>query len=121
LEYAKQRKSFGKPLIEHQAVAFKLADMFTEIEAARLLVYRAAWLVDSGFPNPALSSAAKLFASEVAVRVTYEAVQIFGGYGYSKEYDVERYYRDARVGTIYEGTSEAQRIVISRFLAGKLG
>ncbi|NHW89302.1 MAG: acyl-CoA dehydrogenase, partial [Archaeoglobales archaeon] len=102
LEYAKQRKSFGKPLIEHQAVAFKLADMFTEIEAARLLVYRAAWLVDSGFPNPALSSAAKLFASEVAVRVTYEAVQIFGGYGYSKEYDVERYYRDARVGTIYE-------------------
>jgi len=121
LEYAKQRKSFGKPLIEHQVVAFKLADMFTEIEAARLLVYRAAWLVDSGFPNPALSSAAKLFASEVAVRVTYEAVQIFGGYGYSKEYDVERYYRDARVGTIYEGTSEAQRIVISRFLAGKLG
>jgi alkylation response protein AidB-like acyl-CoA dehydrogenase len=121
LEYAKQRKSFGKPLIEHQAVAFKLADMFTEIEAARLLVYRAAWLVDSGLPNPALSSAAKLFASEVAVRVTYEAVQIFGGYGYSKEYDVERYYRDARVGTIYEGTSEAQRIVISRFLAGKLG
>jgi alkylation response protein AidB-like acyl-CoA dehydrogenase len=121
LEYAKQRKSFGKPLIEHQAVAFKLADMFTEIEAARLLVYRAAWLVDSGFPNPALSSAAKLFASEVAVRVTYEAVQIFGSYGYSKEYDVERYYRDARVGTIYEGTSEAQRIVISRFLAGKLG
>jgi alkylation response protein AidB-like acyl-CoA dehydrogenase len=121
LEYAKQRKSFGKPLIEHQAVAFKLADMFTEIEAARLLVYRAAWLVDNGLPNPALSSAAKLFASEVAVRVTYEAVQIFGGYGYSKEYDVERYYRDARVGTIYEGTSEAQRIVISRFLAGKLG
>jgi alkylation response protein AidB-like acyl-CoA dehydrogenase len=121
LEYAKQRKSFGKPLIEHQAVAFKLADMFTEIEAARLLVYRAAWLLSKGRPNPALSSAAKLFASEVAVRVTYEAVQIFGGYGYSKEYDVERYYRDARVGTIYEGTSEAQRIVISRFLAGKLG
>ncbi|NHW88848.1 MAG: acyl-CoA dehydrogenase, partial [Archaeoglobales archaeon] len=102
LEYAKQRKSFGKPLIEHQAVAFKLADMFTEIEAARLLVYRAAWLLSKGRPNPALSSAAKLFASEVAVRVTYEAVQIFGGYGYSKEYDVERYYRDARVGTIYE-------------------
>ncbi|MCC6027583.1 MAG: acyl-CoA dehydrogenase family protein [Archaeoglobus sp.] len=120
LEYAKQRKSFGKPLIEHQAVAFKLADMFTEIEAARLLVYRAAWLLSKGRPNPALSSAAKLFASEVAVRVTYEAVQIFGGYGYSKEYDVERYYRDARVGTIYEGTSEAQRIVISRLLTGKL-
>jgi alkylation response protein AidB-like acyl-CoA dehydrogenase len=94
--------------------------MFAMIEAARLLVYKAAFLVDSGSPNPALSSAAKLFASEVAVRVSGEAVQIFGGYGYSKEYDVERYYRDARVGTIYEGTSEAQRIVISRFLAGKL-
>ncbi len=120
LEYAKQRKAFGKPLIEHQAIAFKLADMFTMIEAAKLLVYRAASLVDSGSANPALSSAAKLFASEVAVKVCGEAVQIFGGYGYSKEYDVERYYRDARVGTIYEGTSEAQRIVISRFLAGKL-
>jgi alkylation response protein AidB-like acyl-CoA dehydrogenase len=121
LDYAKQRRAFGKPLIEHQAIAFKLADMFTMIEAARLLVYKAAWLVDSGSPSPALSSAAKLFASEVAVRVCSEAVQIFGGYGYSKEYDVERYYRDARVGTIYEGTSEAQRIVISRALAGKLG
>ena len=120
LEYARQRKSFGKPLIEHQAVSFKLADMFTEIEAARLLVYRAAWLLSKGRSNPALSSAAKLFASEVAVRVTYEAVQIFGGYGYSKEYDVERYYRDARVGTIYEGTSEVQRIVISRLLTGKV-
>ncbi|MEM4540036.1 MAG: acyl-CoA dehydrogenase family protein [Archaeoglobaceae archaeon] len=120
LEYAKQRKAFGKPLIEHQAIAFKLAEMFTMIEAARLLVYKAAWLVDEGSANPAISSAAKLFASEVAVRVCSEAVQIFGGYGYSKEYDVERYYRDARVGTIYEGTSEAQKIVISRFLGGKV-
>jgi len=120
LEYAKQRKAFGRPIIEHQAVAFKLADMFTLIEAAKLLVYRAAWLVDKGEPNPALSSAAKLFASEVAVKVCSDAVQIFGGYGYSKECDVERYYRDARVGTIYEGTSEVQRIVISRSLAGKL-
>ncbi|MEM3796315.1 MAG: acyl-CoA dehydrogenase family protein, partial [Archaeoglobaceae archaeon] len=119
LEYAKQRKAFGKPLIEHQAIAFKLADMFTAIETARLLVYKAAWLIDKGNANPAISSAAKLFASEVAVKVCYDAVQIFGGYGYSKEYDVERYYRDARVGTIYEGTSEAQRIVISRFLSGK--
>ncbi len=119
LEYAKQRKAFGKPLIEHQAIAFKLADMFTAIETARLLVYKAAWLIDQGAPNPAISSAAKLYASEVAVKVCYDAVQIFGGYGYSKEYDVERYYRDARVGTIYEGTSEAQRIVISRFLSGK--
>ncbi len=120
LEYAKQRTAFGKPLIEHQAIAFKLADMWKDIEAAKLLTYKAAWLIDQGKPNPALSSAAKLFATEVAVKVTYEAVQIFGGYGYSKEYDVERYYRDARVGTIYEGTSEAQRIIIARSLMGKI-
>ena len=120
LDYAKQRKAFGKPLIEHQAIQFKLADMWTDIEAAKLLVYKAAWLVDKGKPDPALSSAAKLFASEAAIRVTYEAVQIFGGYGFSKEYDIERYYRDARVGTIYEGTSEAQRMVISRRLMGRI-
>ncbi len=120
LEYAKQRKAFGKPLIEHQAIQFKLAEMFTLIEAARMLVYRAAWLIDQGRPNPAVSSAAKLFASEAAVKVTYEAVQIFGGYGYSREYDVERYYRDARVGTIYEGTSEAQKMVIGRTLMGRI-
>ena len=120
LEYAKQRKAFGKPIIDHQAIQFKLADMWKDIEAARLLVYKAAWLIDKGKPNPALSSAAKLFASEVAVKVTYEALQIFGGYGYSKEYDIERYYRDARVGTIYEGTSEIQRLIIGRALAGKL-
>ncbi|WP_202320723.1 acyl-CoA dehydrogenase family protein [Archaeoglobus neptunius] len=120
LEYAKQRKAFGKPLIEHQAIQFKLADMWKDIEAARLLVYRAAWMIDKEKPSPPLSSAAKLFASEAAVRITYEALQIFGGYGYSKEYDIERYYRDARVGTIYEGTSEAQRIVIARSLMGKV-
>jgi len=120
LSYAKERKSFGKPLIEHQAIAFKLAEMYTAIEASKLLVFKAAWLVDRGKADPALSSAAKLYASETAVKVTYEAVQIFGGYGYSKEYDVERFYRDARVGTIYEGTSEAQKIVISRKLAGKI-
>jgi len=120
LEYAKQRKTFGKPLIEHQAIAFKLAEMYKDIEATKLLVFKAAWLVDRGEPDPALSSAAKLFATETAVKVTYEAVQIFGGYGYSKEYDVERYYRDARVGTIYEGTSEAQKIIISRKLMGKI-
>ena len=120
LEYAKQRKAFGKPLIDHQAIQFKLADMYTAIEAARLLVFKAAYLVDKGKPDPALSSAAKLFASETAIKVTYEAVQIFGGYGFSKEYDVERYYRDARVGTIYEGTSEIQRLIIGRRLAGKL-
>ena len=120
LQYARERKSFGKPLIEHQAIAFKLADMYKDIEAAKLLVFKAAWLVDTGKPDPALSSAAKLFATETAVKVTYEAVQIFGGYGFSKEYDVERYYRDARVGTIYEGTSEAQKIVISRRITGKI-
>jgi alkylation response protein AidB-like acyl-CoA dehydrogenase len=120
LQYAKERKAFGKPLIDHQAIQFKLADMYTAIEAARLLVYKAAYLVDKGEPDPALSSAAKLFASETAIKVTYEAVQIFGGYGFSKEYDVERYYRDARVGTIYEGTSEIQRLIIGRRLAGKL-
>ncbi|AGK60053.1 butyryl-CoA dehydrogenase [Archaeoglobus sulfaticallidus PM70-1] len=121
LQYAKERKAFGKPLIEHQAIQFKLADMFTAIESAKLLIFKAAYLVDKGEPNPALSSAAKLYASETAIKVTYEAVQVFGGYGFSKEYDVERYYRDARVGTIYEGTSEIQRLIIGRFLAGKLG
>jgi len=120
LQYAKERKAFGRPLIDHQAIQFKLADMYTAIEAARLLVFKAAYLVDKGNPDPALSSAAKLFASETAIKVTYEAVQIFGGYGFSKEYDVERYYRDARVGTIYEGTSEIQRLIIGRRLAGKL-
>ncbi len=120
MEYAKQRRAFGKLLIEHQAIQFKLADMWKDIEAARLLVYKAAWLIDQGKPNPALSSAAKLFASEAAIKVTYEALQIFGGYGYTKEYDIERYYRDARVGTIYEGTSEAQRIVIARSLMGRV-
>jgi alkylation response protein AidB-like acyl-CoA dehydrogenase len=120
LEYAKQRKAFGRPLAEHQAIQFKLADMWKDIEAAKLLVFKAAWMVDNGKADPALSSAAKLFASEVAIKVTYEAVQIFGGYGFSKEYDVERYYRDARVGTIYEGTSEVQRMIIARRIVGKM-
>ncbi len=120
LDYAKQRKAFGKPLVEHQAIQFKLADMWKDIEAAKLLILKAAWLIDQGTPNPALSSAAKLFATETAIKVTYEAVQIFGGYGFSKEYDIERYYRDARVGTIYEGTSEAQRMIIARSLIGKI-
>ncbi|MCS7122333.1 MAG: acyl-CoA dehydrogenase family protein, partial [Archaeoglobaceae archaeon] len=106
--------------IEHQAIAFKLADMFTLIEAAKMLVYKAAWLIDQGKPNPAISSAAKLFASDVAVNVSYEALQIFGGYGYSKEYDIERFFRDARAGTIYEGTSEIQRLIISKFLIEKI-
>lgn len=120
LDYAKKRKAFGKPLVDQQVIRFKLADMAKEIEAARLLVYKAAWKISKGEPDPYLSSMAKLFASEAAVHVTYEAVQIHGGYGYCKDYDVERYYRDARAQTIYEGTSEIQRLVIAKRLLGKL-
>lgn len=112
--YAKERKAFGKPISDHQAIAFKLADMATEIEAARLLVYRSAWLKDMGMDYGTASSMAKLFASEVAMKHTVEAVQIHGGYGYVKEYHVERLMRDAKITQIYEGTSEIQRIVISR-------
>ena len=112
--YAKERESFGKPIGNHQAIAFKLADMATDIEAARLLVYRSAWLKDMGMDYGTASSMAKLFASEVAMKHTVEAVQIHGGYGYVKEYHVERLMRDAKITQIYEGTSEIQRIVISR-------
>lgn len=116
LEYAKQRKAFGKPISEHQAVAFKLADMATRIEAARLLVYKSAWLKDQGMNFDKASSMAKLFASETAMWTATEAVQVHGGYGYVKEYHVERMMRDAKITQIYEGTSEVQRIVISRFV-----
>ncbi|MFN4080953.1 MAG: acyl-CoA dehydrogenase [Saprospiraceae bacterium] len=112
--YAKERSAFGKPISQHQAVAFKLADMATDIEAARMLVYRAAWLKDQGLNYDQASSMAKMFASEVAMKHTVEAVQIHGGYGYVKEYHVERLMRDAKITQIYEGTSEVQRIVISR-------
>jgi len=113
-QYAKERKSFGKPISEHQAVAFKLADMATQIEAARLLVYKAAWLKDQGLPYTQAGSMAKLFASKVAMDVTIEAVQVHGGYGFVKEYHVERLMRDAKITQIYEGTSEIQKMVISR-------
>lgn len=113
-EYSKQRKAFGKEIVNHQAIAFKLADMATEIEAARLLVYKAARLKDQGENYDIASAMAKVFASEVAMKVTTEAVQIHGGYGYVKEYHVERLMRDAKITQIYEGTSEVQRIVISR-------
>lgn len=113
-EYAKQRKAFGKEIIHHQAVAFKLADMATRIEAARLLVYKAARIKDAGGNYDQASAMAKVFASETAMWVTTEAVQIHGGYGYVKEYHVERLMRDAKITQIYEGTSEVQRIVISR-------
>ncbi len=114
LEYSKQRKAFGKPICEHQAIAFKLAEMATKIEAARLLVYKAAYLKDQHKDFALASSMAKLYASEVAMWVTTEAVQIHGGYGYVKEYHVERLMRDAKITQIYEGTSEIQKIVISR-------
>jgi alkylation response protein AidB-like acyl-CoA dehydrogenase len=113
-EYAKQRHTFGKPIAEHQAIQAKLADMSTEIDAARLLVYRAATLKDRGEPVTEAGAKAKLFASEVARRQTGEAIQILGGYGYTKEFPVERYYRDAKITEIYEGTSEIQRLVIAR-------
>jgi alkylation response protein AidB-like acyl-CoA dehydrogenase len=116
VQYAKDRKTFGKPLADHQAIQFKLADMATEIEAARLMCLKAAWLKDHGKPYAQASSMAKLYASEVAMRTTTEAVQIHGGYGYVKEYHVERLMRDAKITQIYEGTSEIQRIVISRGL-----
>jgi alkylation response protein AidB-like acyl-CoA dehydrogenase len=114
LNYSKQRKAFGKEIMHHQAIQFKLADMATEIEAARLLVYKAAWEKDNGLDYALTSSMAKLFASEVAQKATTEAVQIHGGYGYVKEFHVERLMRDAKITQIYEGTSEVQRIVISR-------
>ncbi len=116
VRYAKERHQFGRPLAANQAIQFKLADMATRIEAAELLVYQAGWLDQLGKADSRLSSMAKLYASESAIFATYEGLQIHGGYGYSKEYKIERLYRDARVTTIYEGTSEIQRMVISRQL-----
>lgn len=114
LAYSKERKAFGKEISRHQAIAFKLADMATQIEAARLLVLKSAWLKDQGEDYDLASSMAKLYASEVAMKQTVEAVQIHGGYGFVKEYHVERLMRDAKITQIYEGTSEVQKIVISR-------
>jgi butyryl-CoA dehydrogenase len=116
LAYAKERKSFGVPIAEHQAIQFMLADMATEIDAARLLTWRAACMKDEGARHSTESSCAKLFASEMATRVAHRAIQIHGGYGYSTEFPVERHYRDARITEIYEGTSEIQRIVIAASL-----
>ena len=116
LQYAQERKAFGKLLIEHQAIAFKLADMATKLEAARNFVYKAAWLKDNHQPYGLASSMSKLYCAESAMEITTEAVQILGGYGYVKEYHVERLMREAKVTQIYEGTSEIQKIVISRAL-----
>jgi alkylation response protein AidB-like acyl-CoA dehydrogenase len=119
LQYTKERKAFGQTLSDFQATKFKLANMATEIEAARLLIMRAAWLKDKGKDVNLESAMAKLYASEVAVRVSDEAVQIFGGYGFIKEYPVEKFYRDAKLGTIGEGTSEILRLVIAREILQK--
>jgi butyryl-CoA dehydrogenase len=113
VEYARERKSFGVPIAQHQAIQFMLADMATQIDAARLLAWRAARMKDKGVRHTMESSIAKLYASEMATRVTHKAIQVHGGYGYSTEYPVERHYRDARITEIYEGTSEIQRIVIA--------
>lgn len=120
LAYAQQRQAFGHPIAEFQAIQFMLADMATEIDAARLLVRKAAWKQDSGARFSLEASVAKLFASEMATRVTHKAIQIHGGYGYSREYPVERMYRDARITEIYEGTSEIQRLVIASWVLKSL-
>ena len=116
LAYSKERKAFGKEISKHQAIAFKLADMATDIEAARLLCLKSAWEKDAGKDYDQSSSMAKLYASQAAMKHTVEAVQIHGGYGFVKEYHVERLMRDAKITQIYEGTSEVQKIVISRSL-----
>ncbi|WP_042143932.1 acyl-CoA dehydrogenase [Paucisalibacillus sp. EB02] len=114
--YAREREQFGKPIAHNQGISFKLADMATEIEAARLLTYQAAWLESEGLPYGKASAMSKLFAGDVAMKSTVEAVQIFGGYGYTKDYPVERYMRDAKITQIYEGTQEVQRLVIGRMV-----
>ena len=112
-DWSLERKAFGVTISNHQAIQFKLADMATQIDAARMLTWRAAFLKDQGVRHSRESAMAKLYASEVAMRVTTEAVQVFGGYGYVTEYPVERHFRDAKITEIYEGTSEIQRIVIA--------
>jgi butyryl-CoA dehydrogenase len=119
LEYARQRKAFGAPIASYQAIQIKLADMAMEIDAARLLTLRAASLKDAGLPHTREASMAKLFAAEAAMKAANEAVQIHGGYGYTKEFKVERYFRDAKITEIYEGTSEIQRLVIAARMLGR--
>jgi alkylation response protein AidB-like acyl-CoA dehydrogenase len=117
--YALERRQFGSRIADFQAIQHKLANMSMEIDAARLLVLRAAWLKDKGRPHTEAGAKAKLFASEMARRQTAEAIQVLGGYGYTKEFPVERYYRDAKITEIYEGTSEIQRLVIARSILGR--
>jgi len=117
LQYAKERVQFGKPIIAKQAIRFMLADMATEIDAARFLAWRAAWLISQNYPNSKESSMAKAFAGDVAMRVTTDALQILGGYGYMRDYPLEKWMRDAKIMQIYEGTQQIQRVVISQMLA----
>ncbi len=114
VDYARERKAFGQAIAEFQAIQFKLSNMAMEIELARTMIYKTAWLKDQGRPYNKEAAIAKLYATEMAERVCYDAIQIHGGYGYSREYNVERMYRDARLMTIGEGTSEIQRLVIAR-------
>lgn len=116
VDYSKERVQFGKPIAAQQGIGFKLADMATNVEAARLLTYQAAWLESEGVPYGKESAMSKLFAGDTAMKVTTEAVQVFGGYGYTKDYPVERYMRDAKITQIYEGTQEIQKLVISRMI-----
>jgi acyl-CoA dehydrogenase len=122
LDYAQDRKQFGKPLWQHEAIGFKLADMAIKIDAARLLIWRAGWMATQGQPfERAEGSMAKCFAADVAMEVTTDAIQVLGGYGYIKEYPVEKWFRDAKIYQIWEGTAEIQRLVISRAIAGSRG
>jgi len=114
VRYSGERQQFGKPIREFQAIQFKLADMATQIDAARLLMYRAAWMKDQGKKTTRESSMAKLYSSEISVKVCEEAIQIHGGYGYTKDYPAEKYWRDSKLCTIGEGTSEIQRMIIAR-------
>ena len=121
LAYAKQRKQFGKPIAEFQGVQFELAEMAVDVEAARLLVYNAARLKDSGKPYVTEAAMAKYFASQIAERVASQAVEVLGGVGFTKDYPVEKLYRDAKIGRIYEGTSNMQRLTIAKALLGNRG
>jgi acyl-CoA dehydrogenase len=116
IHYSKTRKTFGQPISSYQAISFMIADMARDIEAARLLVHKAAWTIDQGERNTRLAAMAKVFAADAAMRISTEAVQVFGGYGYSKEYPVEKLMRDAKIYQIYEGTSQIQRLIISKEL-----
>lgn len=114
IKYAKERTTFGVPIAKHQAVSFMIADMAKDIEAARLLVWQASWIIDQGKRNTREAAMAKAFAADTAMRVAVDAVQVFGGYGYSSEYPVEKLMRDAKIFQVYEGTSQIQRVIIAK-------